>query len=606
MKDIRKKSLDPAVEYFLPKAFERGIDLIWDRYEASQPLDGFGELGLYCHDCLQGPCRINPFGDGLEKGICGQNRDSFVANRYLKASTMGALSRINHALDLLQSLDTLIKNLKKEKVPIDSKKVKDLLKTLGIKTAADARRVLQSIIQAASNDIQDVDASDKWLSAYLSNKTLQNLKEQGVLPIPPLYKIGNSLQRSQDFSGEDCFPTLLRSFQVSLAAYKAMHVTSDILDLFFGSDSIRSSESNIGVLRENAVNIVLNGGMPIDTAERLVSLVKRQNKKSMKGADEGIRLYAIGESDILQSLEIPVITNSGSSEIALLTGAVDCLVMGEECSNPSLIALCKKFHTEVLSIKDFDKNAEAVANEIIEKSVKSYKTRGNHVDIPSVKTGVVDGFNGRILNQSLKFIADSVSDGTIKGIAVFGGSSSVGNTDGRAVEVALELLKENVLCLAYGEEAISFAKMGLLDPESSLRYCGKKLKQFLLDLGKKTGTGKGLPPVLSFGSSSEMTMAIDFLSAVASRKKVEIKQLPAAGVYLEAGQEKDITDINILVALGIPVFVGSSIPIGGSGKVEKILTGDLFDLFGASIIYDPDEYDSKEIARKLLKILEQE
>jgi len=30
MREIRKKSVDPAVEYFLPKAFEQGIELIWD------------------------------------------------------------------------------------------------------------------------------------------------------------------------------------------------------------------------------------------------------------------------------------------------------------------------------------------------------------------------------------------------------------------------------------------------------------------------------------------------------------------------------------------------------------------------------------------------
>jgi len=103
MSDIRKKSIDPAVEHFLTKAFEQGIDLIWDRYEAAQPLCGFGELGLSCHDCFQGPCRIDPFGNRVQEGICGQNRDSFVANRYLKAASMGVLSRINHTLTLINS-----------------------------------------------------------------------------------------------------------------------------------------------------------------------------------------------------------------------------------------------------------------------------------------------------------------------------------------------------------------------------------------------------------------------------------------------------------------------------------------------------------------------
>ena len=611
MSDIRKKSIDPAVEHFLPKAFEQGIDMIWDRYESAQPLCGFGELGLSCHDCLQGPCRIDPFGNKAQKGICGQNRDNFVANRYLKAATMGAVSQINHAMTLMNSLDFIVKNLKKEKVQIDFKRVRELAKNLGIRVnRASNIRTLKNIIEAASKDILSQDGtSNKWLSTYLPKKTLNRLKNNDILPSLPFYKLLGSLSRFYNFNTEDCFFPLLDSFKVSLSSYTAMHIASDILDILFGNDSLALSESNLGTLSKKSINIVLHGEIPIHIAGRLVSQAKKlSSKRNFKEAEDGIKFYAIGENEYLRMLGIPTITNSGSQEMVILTGAIESLIIGEECVNPSLMDLCKRFHTKVFTVRNIlESDAKKFTKEIIEISAKNYKNRDQiNVDIPNVKTQVIDGFNGKILNKSLKLIADKIMEGKIRGIIIFGGSNDVRQTqDNKTIKLTLELLKRDVLCVAIGEAGTTFAKMGLLDPAVTSRYCGKHLKKLLLDLGKKIGREKGLPPVLKFGSSMETTKIIDFLSLIALRKRVEIKELPVAAAYLEVGQEKNITDINLMVNLGIPTFIGSIIPIGGSEKVEKILTEDISDIFGASIIYDPKEENCKEIASRLIEILNQ-
>jgi carbon-monoxide dehydrogenase catalytic subunit len=598
MREIRKKSIDPAVEYFLPKAFEQGIDLVWDRFEASQPADGFGQLGLYCHDCLQGPCRINPFEDGSERGICGQSRDSFVANRYLKASGMGALSRMNSTLDLLERIDSLVTNMKKDKKQIDPKKIKALLKKLGIKEK-DSRKSLRSIIQAAYSDFH---GAEKWLSFSLSKKTLSRLREKGFLPSLSVSQVAESLSRFQNLYTDDCLPVLEKSMAVSLTGYKAMCIASDILDLLFGRDSARTGESNLGTLSGDTVNIVLQGDVPVDSAERIISLSRR----GVKGAP-GVRCYLAGESDLQGMIDIPLLTNSGSSEIAVLTGAVDAIVLGKNCLNPSLIDLCARFHTRTYSAAGQGFDTETFAKKVIEASIRNYKERQRSMtDIPELKAETIDGFNEGIFEKSVAFMAKGIADKKINGVVVFGGSSDVrGTQDQKTVEAAIELLKENVLVLAQGEAAISFAKTGLLGPRSTYEYCGKELKQFLLDLGRKTGIGKGLPPVLSFGSSLGLARILNLVSRIASRNKAELREFPVAAAYMETGQERDIADVNVLVAHGVPVFVGSSLPIGGSEKVEKILTGDTFGLFGASVIYDPQEEDRKKIAGRILDILAQ-
>ena len=70
MKQIHKKSADPAVNSLLVQAKRSGVELSWDRAETQQPQCGFGRLNLCCTDCGDGPCRISPFeADGASGGL---------------------------------------------------------------------------------------------------------------------------------------------------------------------------------------------------------------------------------------------------------------------------------------------------------------------------------------------------------------------------------------------------------------------------------------------------------------------------------------------------------------------------------------------------------
>jgi len=92
METIHLKTVDPVSQELLRSAAQRGIDLPWERYESLQPQDGFLRLGLSCpFGCMQGPCRIDPFGRGAQKGICGLGRDEMVAGMLLRLSLQGIM-----------------------------------------------------------------------------------------------------------------------------------------------------------------------------------------------------------------------------------------------------------------------------------------------------------------------------------------------------------------------------------------------------------------------------------------------------------------------------------------------------------------------------------
>ncbi len=92
MEAIHFKTVDPISQDLLRSAAQRGIDLNWERYEKLQPQDGFLRLGLSCpYGCMEGPCRIDPFGRGADRGLCGLDRDGMVAAFLLRLTLQGIL-----------------------------------------------------------------------------------------------------------------------------------------------------------------------------------------------------------------------------------------------------------------------------------------------------------------------------------------------------------------------------------------------------------------------------------------------------------------------------------------------------------------------------------
>ena len=92
METIHLKTVDPISQDLLRAAEHKGVQLNWERYEKLQPQDGFLRLGLSCpYGCLQGPCRIDPFGRGPDRGLCGLDREGMAAAFLLRLAVQGVL-----------------------------------------------------------------------------------------------------------------------------------------------------------------------------------------------------------------------------------------------------------------------------------------------------------------------------------------------------------------------------------------------------------------------------------------------------------------------------------------------------------------------------------
>ncbi len=101
MERIHKKSALADTSALLLAARDRGVELLWGRYEQQLPLCGFTSNGLSCRKCFQGPCRINPFGDEPSLGVCGADRDQIAMENLFQATLEGVMESVR-AVRLLE------------------------------------------------------------------------------------------------------------------------------------------------------------------------------------------------------------------------------------------------------------------------------------------------------------------------------------------------------------------------------------------------------------------------------------------------------------------------------------------------------------------------
>src|SRR5208283_5756399 len=103
MSEYQKLSICKDAQLTLKKAYEDGVQTVWDRFKKQEPQCGYCELGVSCRICVMGPCRIDPFGEGPQKGVCGADADIIVARNLGRTIAAGASAHSDHGRDILET-----------------------------------------------------------------------------------------------------------------------------------------------------------------------------------------------------------------------------------------------------------------------------------------------------------------------------------------------------------------------------------------------------------------------------------------------------------------------------------------------------------------------
>ena len=609
---------DAASVEVLTKAMEDGVDTCFSRLDSQKNPCRFGTDGICCRICHMGPCRITK---KAPKGICGADADTIVARNFLREVVAGTAAHSDHCRHLVLRLKKVAEGQGNGYQIKDEKALKYAARLYHIEE--NGRTINELASELAKLFLSEFTSQENILKTL----SLAPEKQQGIwknLEILPLgidRMIVESMHRTNMGVDHDYRNILLQAFRTALAdGWGGSRIASIVSDILFGTPSPVRSQSNLGVLKENSVNILVHGHEP-GLSEMLVLAVNDpeiiQNAKDA-GAD-GVTLAGIccTANEILIRHGIPVAGNFLQQELAIITGAVDMMITDVQCCMPSLPEVASAYHTLIVSTSDLAKTVGAThhafdgdngvesAKDLIIKAINNFGNRNPaKVAIPSATKPLVAGFSvdaikymlGGRFRPSFRPLNDAIMQDRIKGlVGIVGCNNPKEKMDNYTNILTSELVKNNVLVLKTGCAAIASAKQGMLTPEAALKQAGPGLREVC--------EAVGIPPVLHMGSCVDNSRILEAGSEVVFEGGLgdDISQVPAVGVAPEWMSEKAIAIACYFVASGIDVILGRPFHISGSEKVTKFLNEETADLFGASFFVYEDPY---EAYTKIMEILD--
>ena len=624
-KSARGKSCDPGAKEGLEIAEQNEIVTQWDRYAAMQPQCSFGELGVCCNNCLQGPCRINPFRGRPVQGICGARDYTIVARNLIRHIAGGAAAHSGHGRHIAETLLKVLDGRAPSYRVKDEAKVRSIASRLGIDFSGVAVEDLaRKVVAEALEDYARFGAKPlTFTTSTITASRRKLLEDHGLLPHNIDHAISDVMHRTSLGCDADPIPLVFGGIACSIADYDGMQISTDLSDSLFGTPHLVRSYANLGALKADAVNIAIHGHNPV-LSEVVVDVARKMEKEAKEAGASGINIVGIccTGNETLMRKGVSMAANFASQELALATGAVDLLVADYQCIMPSLAEICQCVHTEMVTtmlnvhipydthVQFREEDAEESARAIVGMAIEAFKRRDpTKVHIPNVKAEVIAGFSLEQIEElfsklsperPLKALIDALAHGQLRGIALMAGCNNQrAEQDLNHVTIAKELLKNDVLVLATGCSAGAMAKNGFLSSDATERYAGPGLKKLIRDL--ENANGVALPPVWHMGSCVDNTRAMNFATSLANSLGVDVSSIPFVASAPEANHEKALSIGTWCVALGLTVHVGTINYIYGSPLIVEVLSNTARDVFGGNFIFEPDP---SEAAKKLLNEIE--
>ena len=314
------RSADPAVQEMLNRAQDLGVTTVWDRYDAMQPAREAGDIGVGCDICLMGPCRMDPSAKQAQVGVCGADAHLILARNFARAVASGAAACSDLANDAVEALcsfaeggpeagydvadvDKLRALAAEWQIPVENRRAQEIARDLA--AAMRSQFGLQEgsmipLLRAPQGQ------RERWTTA-------------GIAPRGIDREIVELLHRTNLGVEADPVAMLRAAMRTALAAgWGASMIATDVQDLLFGRPQAIRSRAGLGVLKEDAVNILMHGHEPL-VAEMILA-ASREDGLVAEARQAGAREINIAGicctgNEILMRHGVPVAGNCLDQEL---------------------------------------------------------------------------------------------------------------------------------------------------------------------------------------------------------------------------------------------------------------------------------------------------
>lgn len=602
---IDEKSLWDDARQMLRKAAEEGVETAWDRLEQQTPHCLFCASGLSCRNCTMGPCRISK---KAPLGVCGADGDVIVARNFGRFVAGGSAGHSDHGRDCIEALHAVVLGATQDYIIKDEAKLLRLAAELGI--VSDGRAVLEVGRDLCDLFFANYGSQLPQLSflCRVPAKRREIWQNLGITPRGVDREIAEMMHRTHMGCDNDAVNTMLHCARTCLAdGWAGSMIATEVSDILFGTPRPRKSLANLAVIKEDQVNILVHGHNPI-VSEKIVEAVNDPALIALarkKGA-AGINLAGLccTGNELMMRQGIPMAGNHLMTELAIVTGAVELIVVDYQCIMPSLVTVGNCYHTKMITTADKAKfsgaehvkfemhNGREQAWKVVEMAIERFSLRNpDRVEIPQGPVELVTGFSNEFLLEALGGtltpLIDAIKAGKIRGVvAIVGCNNPKYQQDYCNVNLARELIKKDILVLVTGCVTTAAGKAGLLVPEA-IAMAGSGLKEICGSLA--------IPPVLHMGSCVDNARILQLAALIANELGVDISDLPLAGSSPEWYSEKAAAIGMYCVASGIYTHLGHPPNITGSELVTNLAVKGLDDLLGACFGIEPDPFKAAEL-----------
>ena len=358
-------SIDPATQELIVRAQELGIDTVYDRAVQMKPCN-IGVQGTCCKNCSMGPCRLPLPKSGIEgedtrKGLCGATANTIAARNFIRMIAGGASAHSDHGRCVAE---VFLSAARKES---DAYKIKDVDKLLLIAPHLGVATTVELDGEEADRDVDEIalevaeKAMNEWgkaegelLYAKRAPQALyEKWKKAGVVPRNIDREIVEIMHRTHIGVDMDYKNLIKQGSRAAIAdGWGGSMLATDLQDVLFGTPYPVQSEANLGVMKEDHVNLIVHGHEPV-LSEIIVAVAQGKEMidyAKSKGA-KGIQLSGIccTANEILQRHGIPSATTFLSQELAIITGACDAMVVDIQCIMQNLANVSACFHTKLIT-----------------------------------------------------------------------------------------------------------------------------------------------------------------------------------------------------------------------------------------------------------------
>ena len=547
-------------------------------------------------------------------GVCGATIDTIQARNFARMVASGCAAHTDHGMGMLDLFREVVNGQIKDYTIKDPVKLKAVAKSIGIETEGrELKEIAMDLYKELERTYTQVEGEIPF-AKRVPPKTLETWRKHGIVPRGAMREIMEMMHRTHMGVDQD-YENITKQFSRTALAdgWGGSMVATEISDILFGTPTPVSTEVNMGVLKEDQVNIIIHGHEPNLFESMMESVNEPTLMQAAKAAGaKGINLVGMccSGAEMLSATESPMPETSCRrrrfwSPARWMPWAWMCSASSRgwprwpnataRRSSPPIRAATSKGSRTSSSMTTNPRSAPMRSS-----SRPSPVSRTERpIEIPKIKNMGVHGFSHEYINYMLggTFRAsytplnDNIINGRIRGVAgVVGCTNPRVKQDWVHVELVKELIKNDVLVLQTGCSQIALAKAGLTTPEAA-HLAGPGLREVCETVG--------MPPVLGLGSCVDNSRILIAASEMVKTGGLgdSIADLPVAGAAPEWMSEKAISIGQYFVASGVFTVFGVTFPIVEGTKFHKHLFEGLETMGLGKWGFAPDPY---EMARMMI------